>query len=103
MSTTILDAREMRAAISDRILRYDDGAEQRFHADGSTEYRVGDEVQPGRWEIEGDDYVSLWPPSSHRDLYQVQATGDGSGAITGLTFIHRRSGDRFSGHFISHW
>lgn len=99
-NTRILNASQLRAAIGNRTLRYDDGAEQLFHPDGRTEYRVAGDVQPGRWDVEGDSYVSLWPPSTHRDLYQVEASHDDDGNIVQLAFVHRQSGDRFAGRFI---
>ncbi|MEM9975021.1 MAG: hypothetical protein AAF771_12650 [Pseudomonadota bacterium] len=51
-------------------------AEQRFFASGRTEYVFGN-PRWGWWEVRGDEYCSLWPPSDEWECYAVSRAPDG--------------------------
>jgi hypothetical protein len=55
------------AALSARVLGYPDGMLQDFLADGRTLYGGS----AGRWEVRGDRYCSIWPPSDRWTCYRV--------------------------------
>jgi hypothetical protein len=40
-----------------------DGWSQSFDDGGATIYTKGGAQSPGRWDVRGDQYCSLWPPS----------------------------------------
>lgn len=40
-----------------------DGWSQSFPDGGATTYDRGGQVSNGRWDVRGDQYCSLWPPS----------------------------------------
>ena len=54
-----LDGPAIRDALTARVLGYEDGTLQDFFADGVTLYGES----RGRWEVRGDRYCSVWPPS----------------------------------------
>lgn len=62
-----LDGPAIRAALAARVLGYPDGTLQDFFADGRT--LRGDSL--GRWEVRGDLYCSLWPPSDRWTCFRV--------------------------------
>ena len=62
-----LDGPGIKAALSARVLGYPDGTLQDFFADGRT--LNGDSA--GRWEVRGDRYCSVWPPSDRWACYLV--------------------------------
>ncbi|MCX7287615.1 MAG: hypothetical protein NTW20_08655 [Rhodobacterales bacterium] len=71
-----LDGPGIVTALTARVLGYADGpsaggALQDFFADGRTLY--GD--QWGRWEVWGDLYCSVWPPSDRWSCYTVSRQG----------------------------
>lgn len=66
-----LDGAGIASALAARVLVYEGGALQDFFADGRTLY--GD--QWGRWEVRGDRYCSVWPPSDRRACYDVARRG----------------------------
>jgi hypothetical protein len=66
-----LDGPAIRDALGARVLGYPDGTLQDFFADGRTLY--GDSF--GRWEVRGDRYCSLWPPSDRWACYGVDRMG----------------------------
>ena len=70
-----LDAAGIGAALSGRVLAYDDGSTQSFRPDGETVYNNGQD-SIGHWNIEGDRYCSVWPPSDHWACYDVTVAGD---------------------------
>jgi len=47
---------------------------QTFDPGGHTLYIAGGSPSSGRWEVRGDRYCSLWPPSTAWDCYDM--TGD---------------------------
>jgi hypothetical protein len=63
-----LDGPAITAALAARVLGYPDGTLQDFFADGRTLY--GESF--GRWEVRGDRYCSLWPPSDRWTCHDVE-------------------------------
>ncbi len=63
---------EIAAALTARVLQYEDGVQQDFRADGRTLYGEGDW---GAWRVQGDQYCSLWPPSDRWACYDVALRG----------------------------
>lgn len=70
-----LDGAAITAALSGQALHFDDGAAQSFKADGETVYTMGKE-SIGHWQVQGDRYCSVWPPSDHWACYAVSREGD---------------------------
>jgi hypothetical protein len=66
-----LDGAGIATALASRVLVYEGGALQDFFADGRTLY--GD--QWGRWEVRGDRYCSVWPPSDRWACHDVARKG----------------------------
>jgi hypothetical protein len=66
-----LDGPAITAALSARVLGYPDGTLQDFFADGQT---LSGESR-GHWEVRGDQYCSIWPPSERWTCYQVDQSG----------------------------
>lgn len=71
-----LDGPGIADALTARVLAYPDdptpgGALQDFLADGRTLYND----QWGRWEVRGDRYCSVWPPSDRWSCYDVDRQG----------------------------
>ncbi len=64
----------LRTALEARTVTYADGATQDFRADGTTLYDAG-QPQWGRWEAQGRQYCSLWPPSGTWACYDVARNG----------------------------
>lgn len=71
-----LDGAAIAEALTDKTLRYQNGAIQTFYASGRTLYDAG---QPswGYWRVQGDLYCSQWPPSGQWDCYAVKALETG--------------------------
>ena len=63
------------AALSARVLQYEDGATQNFFTDGRTLYEAGAGESWGKWWVEGGQYCSTWPPSDVPACYTVEAQG----------------------------
>ena len=61
----------LRALLLSRPITYDDGARQDFAADGSTNYTDRGGPTVGLWRLEGEQFLSNWPPSTHWDAYRV--------------------------------
>ncbi|MCX7888166.1 MAG: hypothetical protein N2422_00360 [Rhodobacteraceae bacterium] len=68
---TRLDGAEVRRALSERKLQYEDGSWQTFANDGGTSMQRGRYMR-GRWEVRGDSYCALWPPSQDWACYRVE-------------------------------
>jgi hypothetical protein len=66
-----LDGAAITLALSARVLGYPDGTLQDFFADGRTLYGESS----GRWEVRGDQYCSVWPPSDRWSCYAVDQSG----------------------------
>ncbi len=73
---TRLAAAEISAALSARSVIYADGSSQDFRADGGTTY-TADAPTLGHWEVRGDEYCSVWPPSDRWACYGVERSRDG--------------------------
>lgn len=50
-------------------------ARQTFDADGSTLYDAG-RPSFGRWQVQGDQYCSQWPPSDRWACYEMTQNGN---------------------------
>lgn len=64
---------QIREALIGAYLEYE-SASQFFMADGRTEYVAG-RPSMGLWEVRGDQYCSVWPPSDRwvcYDMFQRQ-------------------------------
>jgi hypothetical protein len=66
---------QITAALTERVVIYDDGAQQVFQADGATVFDNG-RPSSGRWAVRGDQYCSQWPPSETWACYGVEIEGD---------------------------
>ncbi|MFY0596121.1 MAG: hypothetical protein JXQ85_06805 [Cognatishimia sp.] len=60
---------EIKTALNGITLEYA-SATQSFSADGSTGYVAG-RPSYGAWEVRGDQYCSVWPPSDHWACYDM--------------------------------
>ena len=50
---------------------------QFFDSDGNTTYvQEGSRPSAGKWEVRGDDFCSLWPPSPRWDCYIMTGAGE---------------------------
>ena len=72
---TVLDGAGVAAALTDRVVVYDD-AKQDFRASGRTLYVFGGRDSWGYWRVEGDRYCSQWPPSDLWACYAIAVSGD---------------------------
>jgi hypothetical protein len=70
-----LDDAGITAALSARVLRYEDGSTQNFFTDGRTLYQAGAGESWGKWWVEAGQYCSTWPPSDVAACYRVEAQG----------------------------
>ncbi len=71
---TPLDGSGIHAALTGEIVDYDT-AWQDFRVSGRTLYHRGRDSW-GYWEVRGDQYCSLWPPSDLWACYGVARQGD---------------------------
>lgn len=91
-----LTGAEITAALTDRVLIYDPEFEvtQSFLASGRTEYTFGN-PRWGWWEVRGDTYCSLWPPSDEWECFETALSADGTSVrFTGT------AGDTIDGTFF---
>ena len=70
-----LKGADIGAALAGVQLAYTDGASQRFYANGHTEYQDG-RPSAGQWQVRGDQYCSVWPPSASWVCYDMFARAD---------------------------
>jgi hypothetical protein len=70
-----LDDAGITAALSARVLGYEDGSTQTFFQDGRTLYAVKGGESWGKWWVAGGQYCSSWPPSDVAACYGVEAQG----------------------------
>lgn len=70
-----LDGAGITAALTARVLQYEDGATQNFFQDGRTLYEAGAAESWGKWWVAGGQYCSTWPPSDVAACYGVEAQG----------------------------
>jgi hypothetical protein len=66
-----LDGPAVATALGGQVLAYPDGTQQSFLADGGTVYGES----RGQWEVRGDQYCSVWPPSDRWACYDVDRQG----------------------------
>lgn len=68
---------EVTAALTGREVIYDAEFDvtQTFFASGRTQYTFGN-PRWGWWEVRGDAYCSLWPPSDEWECYAVALSPD---------------------------
>ena len=71
---TVLNGKGVTAVLAGKTLIYDDGTRQLFKPDGQTIYDNGQQSL-GHWDVRGDQYCSVWPPSDHWACYGVEASG----------------------------
>ncbi len=71
---TALSGDQITAALTARVLVYEDGARQQFNADGTTPYE-SPEISQGQWRVTGDQYCSQWPPSDSWSCYDIAQNG----------------------------
>jgi hypothetical protein len=71
----LLDDDGITAALSARVLQYEDGSTQNFFTDGRTLYEAGAGESWGKWWVEAGRYCSIWPPSDVPACYDVEAQG----------------------------
>jgi hypothetical protein len=69
-----LDGAAIGAALTGKALTFDDGSSQSFKPDGDTIYTKG-KASIGHWQVRGDRYCSVWPPSDHWACYDVTSAG----------------------------
>ena len=72
----MLSGPDITAALGGKTLTYADGSRQKFAEDGATIFNNGTE-STGHWQVQGDQYCSVWPPSDHWACYDVAKTDDG--------------------------
>ena len=68
---------QVKSALSARVLGYEGGQTQDFHADGGTLYEGDGRSQSGQWRVEGDRFCSVWPPSDRWSCYGVEREAAG--------------------------
>jgi hypothetical protein len=91
-------AKDMPAALTAAALHFQDGATQVFAADGMTTYVEQGRSSQGEWSIIDDgEFSSFWPPS-YRATYALRWIVE-EGAVTGLSFIHEETSERFDGRY----
>ncbi|MFN4192940.1 MAG: hypothetical protein ACK4FR_08350 [Tabrizicola sp.] len=68
-----LDADGISAALSARVLRFDDGSMQNFFQDGRSLREAADGTRWGKWWVEQGQVCLLWPPATMPDCRTVEA------------------------------
>jgi hypothetical protein len=91
-------AKDMAGALTAAALRFGDGATQVFNPDGKTTYVEHGRSSTGEWSVMDDgEFSSFWPPS-YRATYALRWIVE-AGSVTGLTFIHEETAERFDGRY----
>jgi hypothetical protein len=94
----LVQAKDMPEALTAATLHFRDGATQVFTADGKTTYVEQGRSSQGEWSVIDDgEFSSFWPPS-YRATYALRWIVE-KGAVTGLSFIHEETADRFDGRY----
>lgn len=71
---TKLTGPEIQEALEGRVLQYEN-AWQDFRASGRTLYNAGRDSW-GYWNVRGDQYCSMWPPSDIWACYDLERSAD---------------------------
>jgi hypothetical protein len=71
----VLGGPEIGAALSARVLQYEDGTTQNFFSDGRTLFEAGAGESWGKWWATETQYCSTWPPNETPSCYDVEASG----------------------------
>ncbi|MGL4238866.1 hypothetical protein [Tabrizicola sp.] len=71
----LLDDAGITAALTARVLRYEDGAEQNFFDDGRTLYQAGAGESWGKWWVADGKYCEAWIRADSFACYAVEAKG----------------------------
>ena len=75
-----LDGAAITALLTGHTVEYDDGSAQVFKAGGDTVFDTskdaGGRSSTGRWQVKGDRYCSVWPPSDVWACYDVRQGAD---------------------------
>ena len=74
-----LDGAAITALLTGHVVAYEDGSKQTFKAGGETVYDNG-RLSSGQWQVRGDRYCSVWPPSDQWACYDV-TQGDRVGFV----------------------
>jgi hypothetical protein len=72
-----------------------DSARQYFNRNGETPYvDAKGEKTYGEWQVRGDKYCSIWPPSDHWSCFELEKGALADGTPT-FTFISGGGGKRY--------
>ena len=94
----LVPAKDMPDALTAAALHFRDGATQVFTADGTTTYVEQGRSSQGEWSVIDDgEFSSFWPPS-YRATYALRWIVE-EGVVTGLSFIHEETAERFDGRY----
>src|SRR3954469_6481468 len=94
----LVRAADMPDALTAATLVFDDGATQKFTADGRTMYLEQGRQTPGEWSVSGDGtFSSVWPPD-YRATYALRWIVEDNSPV-GLSFTDTRGGQRFDGRY----
>lgn len=75
----ILTGPAIQTLLSENVFigqRYDQQTEQIYRASGDTFYSEGGNQSQGRWDVRGNEYCSVWPPSTYWSCYAVAKNDD---------------------------
>jgi hypothetical protein len=94
---TRLDHKAILATLTGATIEGSDWS-QTFEKGGATEYVSQGKTSNGRWDVQGDQYCSMWPPSDQWTCYAVaSAVANG---VTTISWIGA-DGSRESGRLIA--
>jgi len=86
------------SAVTAATIHFEDGAVQRFIADGTTVYTEGDRESHGEWYVDGEGrFCSFWPPS-YRACYDLSWVAEDERPV-GLRFAEQGRGSTFTGRY----
>jgi hypothetical protein len=77
-----LDGAAITALLAGHEVTYADDSKQSFASDGGTVY-TKDRPSTGQWQVRGDQYCSVWPPSDHWACYDVTQDAEVVGFVAG--------------------
>ena len=95
----VVDPEFIPVALTAGMFRFEDGATQEFHSDGTTTYTEHGRPSEGTWYVQGPLFCSFWPPS-YTGCYQVSWLVE-AGRIIGLRFADEGSPSHFVGRYMS--